>query len=132
MTMKLLELWLVCEEEATYQQGTDTRSEVRQVHRERCFSRQDFSIEPGVPFQVTCQVTVPLTAMHSFQSAHNLVRWKLVVGGETVGWPAFERGFPIVVYPGSTTMQIELDAPLTRQTLLPAIRPIVTTAGASA
>src|SRR5205823_11581157 len=102
VTIRSLQLWLVCEEEATFTQGTDIRTEVREVYREMCFERCDFRIEPAAPFAAACSVAVPASAMHSFQSAHNTVRWKLVVRGEAEMWPDFERGFPIVVYPGDS------------------------------
>jgi hypothetical protein len=117
VAMKSLQLWLVCEEEATYMQGTDIRTEAREVYRQSCFERCDFRIEPGVAFTETCSVPVPPTAMHSFQSAHNVVRWKLVVRGEAESWPLFERGFPIVVYPGHATMQVEVGSHVTRHAL---------------
>jgi hypothetical protein len=113
--MKSLKLWLVCEEEATYTQGTDIRTEFREVFRQPCFERQDFRIEPGVPFQETCMVTVPLAAMHSFHSPHNAIRWQLVVHGEAEGWPSFSRGFPIVVYPGEATTQVGAGGRIARQ-----------------
>jgi hypothetical protein len=46
--------------------------------------------------------------MHSFQTPHNGVRWKLVVQGQVEGWPEFERGFAIVVYPGEATSHVEV------------------------
>ncbi|HMC11219.1 MAG TPA: hypothetical protein VKH44_08005, partial [Pirellulaceae bacterium] len=66
----------------------------------------------------------PPTAMHSFQSPHNLVRWKLVVRGEAETWPLFERGFPIVVYPGEATMQVEVGSHVTRSALLAPALPV--------
>lgn len=112
-----LQVWLVCEEEATFTQGTDIRSEVREVFRQLCFERREFRIEPAIPCTETCEVFVPDTAMHSFQSPHNVVRWKLVVCGEADGWPRFERGFPIVVYPGETTMHVEVGRQVTHHAL---------------
>src|SRR6185503_10814707 len=82
VTMKSLRLWLVCEEEATYTQGTDIRTEVREVYRQACLERSEFRIDPGVPFTDQCVIRVPGHVMHSFQSRHNVVRWKLVVRGE--------------------------------------------------
>jgi hypothetical protein len=113
--MSLLELWLVCEEEATFTQGTDVRTEVREVFRQLCFERRDFSIEPAAPLNEACNVTVPAAAMHSFQSRHNAVRWRLVVRGASAGWPEFARGFPVVVYPGESTMQVEVGSRAARQ-----------------
>jgi hypothetical protein len=112
--VKSLELWLVCEEEATYRQGTDIRTEVRRVVEERLSSHRDFQIEPALPFQTEVAVAIPATAMHSFHSPHNSVSWKLVVRGEVAHWPKFERGFPIVVYPGEATQRVEVSANVAR------------------
>lgn len=106
--IRSLELSLVCEEEATFTQGTDVRREIREIYRRTLWKREAFRIEPAKPFQENCSLLVPLTAMHSFQSPHNAVRWKLVVRGEAATWPVFQRDFPLVVYPGEETMQIEL------------------------
>jgi len=124
VTLKRLELWLVCEEEATYTQGTDVRAEVRQVFRQLFFERHDLRVEAGAPFQEQCAITVPATAMHSFQSPHNAVRWKLMVHGEAEGWPEFERGFPLVVYPGEATQQIEVAGRVARAALAPPHAPL--------
>jgi hypothetical protein len=94
-----LELWLICEEEATYQQGTDVRTERRRVHRQRVFRADEFAIEPAQPFEAQCGFRIPDDAMHSFQSEHNAVHWKLIVVGQATSFPIFERTFPIVVYP---------------------------------
>ena len=97
--MKTLALDLVCEEAATYREGTDVRTERRAVFKRQIFRRTDFSIEPGMPFEQECTIEIPHDAMHSFQSEHNAVNWKLVVFGEAEGWPPFERSFPMILYP---------------------------------
>lgn len=106
--VKSLELALVCEEEATYHQGTDIRSEVRVVYRQTLLECSDFKIDPAVAFQQSCSVLIPPYAMHSFQSPHNSVQWKLIVKGKVARWPEFERGFAIVVYPGEATSQVDV------------------------
>lgn len=116
-TMRSLELSLVCEEEATFTQGTDVRREIREVYRQSLWRREQFQIEPGRPQLESCCFRVPTTAMHSFQSAHNAVRWKLVVRGEASSWPVFERDFPLVVYPGEATMQLEVASQAARRAL---------------
>ena len=103
-----LELWLVCEEEATYRQGTDIRTEVRRVMEKQLFQRKNFRIEPVEPFQALINLPIPATAMHSFQSPHNSVQWRLVVRGHVANWPQFERGFSIVVFPGEATLRVEV------------------------
>lgn len=103
--MKSLELWLVCEEEATYHQGTDIRHELRIVLEKQLHAQGDLEIEPAAPFRTTCLLPIPPTAMHSFQSEHNAVHWKLVVRCVPAHWPPFERRYPIVVYPGEATLR---------------------------
>ena len=97
--MNLLEIDLVCEEQATYRQGTDTRTEQRRVYAARVFERRKFDIPPGMPFEQQCRIEIPLGAMHSFQADHNAVQWRFVVRGEVTGWPKYERVFPIIVFP---------------------------------
>jgi hypothetical protein len=97
--MRSLALSLVCEEAATYQQGTDLRTETKRVFDRQIFRKSDFRIDPGLPFEHQCTVEIPAEAGHSFQSEHNAVNWKLVVRGEADAWPPFERAFPIIVYP---------------------------------
>jgi hypothetical protein len=99
MTIRSLEVWLACDERATYRQGTDTRTESRRVYCERCFVRQDFQIQQGLPFESRCRLRVPEGAMHSFQADHNEISWKLIVKGNVEGWPEYEREFQIVVNP---------------------------------
>lgn len=96
-----LDLHLVCEEEATFSQGTDIRTEVRRVHSQQVLAAGELQVGPGQPFERRCNLVVPETAMHSFKSAHNAVHWKLVVRGKPRHRPAFERTFPLIVHPRS-------------------------------
>ena len=98
-SLRLLEMKLVCAEEATYHQGTDIRTESRVVSEQNVFRRESVRIEPGVPFEIQEAVRVPDQAMHSFQSGHNAVHWKLVVRAEPESGPCFVRSFPVIVYP---------------------------------
>jgi hypothetical protein len=101
LTMRALTLHLVCEETATYRQGTDIRTETKQVFDRQIFRRLEFSIAPGVPFEHECLIEIPADAVHSFQSEHNAITWKLAIRGEADAWPCFERCYPIIVYPPS-------------------------------
>jgi len=90
---------IVCEEQATYQQGTDTRTATAVVHRQNVYSARRFQISPGVPFEANFALAVPAGAMHSFSAPHNAIKWMLVVRGRMARWPEFERRFPLYVYP---------------------------------
>jgi hypothetical protein len=130
LKMRSLQVSLICDEEATFTQGTDIRTESRNVYRQLCFERHDFLVETGQPFTQLCRISVPMTAMHSFHSPHNVIRWKIVVRGDAEKWPAFERAFPIVVYPGEMTTQLEVGSRIARQALMPAPGAVVAGAGA--
>jgi hypothetical protein len=101
ISLDSLRMSLVCEEEATYRQGTDIRTESQPVHEQLVFSRARVRIDPAVPFELQVRLRVPAHAMHSFQSGHNAVRWKLVVKAEPERWPMFLRSFPVLVHPAS-------------------------------
>jgi hypothetical protein len=92
-------LFLVCEEESTYHQGTDVRTERRVVHRHSVFCQQSLKLDPMQPFEFECRFAVPDAVMHSFRSRHNAVQWKLMVQGEALSCLTVIRTFPVVVYP---------------------------------
>ncbi len=94
-----LEMLLVCEEEATFRHGTDTRTETRRTFQQPVFHTEQFEIHRGLPFETTCELAIPDGAMHSFKSEHNEVNWKIVVKGAVAGWPDYERSFPVIVRP---------------------------------
>jgi hypothetical protein len=96
-----LALFLVCDEESTYRQGTDVRTESCRVFSQLVFSQEGFRIEPARAFEREVTLEVPTHVMHSFQANHNAVHWKLLVCCSTRRWPKIERSFPIVVYPDS-------------------------------
>jgi hypothetical protein len=99
LRLERLELLLVCDEEATFRHGTDTRTETRRVHQQVLLEDDEVAVAGGVPFQTECELAVPTEAMHSFKSAHNEVTWKILVKGSPTRWPDFERSFPVLVYP---------------------------------
>jgi hypothetical protein len=99
--VRWFQIQLVCEEQATYQQGTDTRTATVVVHRNTAFSQRNFDISPDAAFEISFSLRMPATAMHSLSAPHNAVTWSLVVRGRMAGWPEFERRFPLYVYPDS-------------------------------
>ena len=104
LTFNAIEVLLVCEEKATYRQGTNTRTETREVYQQEILRCEDFEVHRGLPFETQCELAVPAAAMHSFRSEHNEVNWTVVVKGDVAGWPDYRRAFPVVVQPanGST------------------------------
>lgn len=99
VTIKDLKVFLACYEETTYQQGTDVRTERSEMTRRIVLGPKQFVVEPEKPLELDCQFTLPLDTMHSFQSPHNAIVWKVVVEGDAPRWRTFCRSFPIVVHP---------------------------------
>jgi len=99
LQVRWLQVQLICEEHAVYQQGTDTRRATARVNREILYSGRKFDIEHGRGFETRCSFTVPARAMHSFAATHNAVQWSLVVRGRLSRWGDIERRFPVYVYP---------------------------------
>jgi hypothetical protein len=101
LNVKGLRVSLVCQEEASYGEGTNVRTETRRVVAVEVLRREAFSISRAFPYEVHQVVRVPARAMHSFEAKHNKVRWLVVVAGEVAGWPNFEHTFPVVVHPAA-------------------------------
>jgi len=99
LRLKSFAFCLTCEEETTYQQGTDIRTESLRVFNQVLLDEHDVKIEPAHPFEREIEIRIPESAMHSFVSPHNAVQWKLIVHGHAESWPPFDRSFPLVVYP---------------------------------
>lgn len=113
-SLRALELYLELEEFATFRQGTDTRTDRAVVGREIVKIWTDVPIAAGGRFETHVTLSIPSSAMHSFASEHNAVKWRVVVIGRPERWPAFIRVFPLVVFPadanGSPDAAIEQDA----------------------
>ena len=96
-----LRISLVCEEEATFHQGTDVRTEIKPVFEQTLLREKNIQVRQGTPFEQLTEVTIPPSVMHSFQSRSNAVRWKVIVKATTKRWGAVTRSFPVVIFPGS-------------------------------
>ncbi len=94
-----LRLLLVCQERGTFTQGTNLRIDQRRVFERVLYEADSVEVRQGAPFEIRSDLVLPAHAMHSFQSEHNEVNWSLLVVARPSGWPAFERQFPVVVYP---------------------------------
>ena len=101
LTMNRLRVLLICEEIATYRQGTDTRTEIREVFRKELFRRDNFEIRGGMPFECDIDLALHDGAMHSLAADHNEIAWTLLVEADAAGWPQCKRAFPVIVRPAN-------------------------------
>ncbi len=108
MKLRKLTLELVCQEVASYQQGTDSRTSVESVYRDELRKWQGLSVDAGEPFEAEITIAIPANAMHSFRSQHNEIRWMLVVRGETDRQQEVLRQYNMNVRPASKRDDSEL------------------------
>ncbi len=99
LTLRKFKVLVVCEETATYQEGTNPRTESRRVYSSELVSREKIQVQPGAPLEVTCEFELPEGAMHSFKSSNNSIDWQIVIEGRPRRLDRYERSFPVVVYP---------------------------------
>lgn len=105
-----LEVSLICEEQATYRQGTDTRTERVTVYKQSLLRREQIDILPGKPFEAMGELQLPDPCMHSFKANFNEVQWKLVAAVEISGRPGFVREFSVLVYPTISARPVVSDS----------------------
>ena len=99
LRLKRLKVILTCEEETIYRQGTDVRVEKHAALAEILLNERDIKVDPQAPWEQQLRIDLPENIMHSFVGAHNAIRWKIVVSGESRPWPSFCRSFPLIVHP---------------------------------
>ncbi|MEN0111437.1 MAG: hypothetical protein AAF805_12010, partial [Planctomycetota bacterium] len=90
---------LVCEEVATYRQGTDARTAVAEVHRAVLLRERSVTLDAGEPLRRDFRVAIPASGPHSFVSPHNEVRWLLETRLTAAGRAEVRRRFPLCVHP---------------------------------
>lgn len=99
LSIRQMDVQLICQEKATYRQGTDTVTDTETVCRLPILNQYDVDVEAGLPFETRCTFSIPTDAMHSFLANTNAVNWKLSVHVQLQRWPDFHRDFPVVVRP---------------------------------
>ena len=99
--LQSLEVELICEEQVTYNQGTDIRTETAVVFADRMMRQRGVSLTIGKPFETELEFKLPPAAMHSFKSNNNRIQWKIVVTAKAKNWPNLTRTFRILVFPDS-------------------------------
>jgi hypothetical protein len=93
-----LNIVLTGREEATYTQGTDTRTDTNEFHRTVILEASD----PGRIEGGMTTMNVPAASMHSFKADHNKIVWTLTVSGNIRWWPDVDESFDITVSPAGT------------------------------
>jgi hypothetical protein len=89
---------LVCQERVSFTDGTVTRWAQEQVYEAEQWRADDLELTRDRPLDQEFTVAMPAGAMHSFQSAHNSISWKLRVEEQILGrWRPWRHEFPIIL-----------------------------------
>ena len=59
---------VVCEEQASFHQGTHVRTECQVVHCQPLFEERDVKVKADAPLEREGEIEIPVGAMHSFRS----------------------------------------------------------------
>jgi hypothetical protein len=86
-------------ERATYQVGTNTRTESQDFFEQVLVDRPAPMGGMMGGMDGSAAFTFPEDSMHSFQSAHNRVIWQIELQGEIPRWPDVKENYPLVVLP---------------------------------
>lgn len=100
MLLDSLEVTLECEEEAVFQQGTNSITASSLVCRQDVFAGTNITVDAGQPFEHHDTLVIPSGAMHSFISPHNRISWRLSVKASINNRTGYSRDFPLIVIPG--------------------------------
>lgn len=98
-----LNIVLICEEEAVFTHGTNTRREKQRVYQQLIFGEEGIDVTQEKSFDVEIPLTIPHDAMHSFVAPRNQINWRILIQGTAGCYPMFERSFPLVVYPAAVS-----------------------------
>ncbi len=110
LRLKFLDVLLVCVEEATFNEGTNTLTDRRKVYSHRLLRKRGVALSSDAPFRQTIEFEIPQTAMHSFQSSSNRITWQIEIHGQIQGFPRVERVFEIIVIPRRDHVHLETRA----------------------
>jgi hypothetical protein len=96
LSLRQVELTLICTESITHTAGENTSRESKEVVCSRVAGPA-----PGLEGGLRGSLTVPAQAMHSFDADHNKITWQLVVTGRVGGFLSYRAHYPVIVQPTS-------------------------------
>ena len=90
-----LTITLIGTEQVHYRRGTDTATDHHEFFSSTLFTASSYNIPRSESFQLV----IPRLAMPSFESANNMIIWKVVVHGDITRWPDVKEEYILKVNP---------------------------------
>jgi hypothetical protein len=97
--LRALGVDLVCDEIASFRQGTDSRTATVEVYRRSLLAEKRIDARAGESLRRELEVRTPTGGPHSFVSPNNEVRWSIEVTITPVTRAEVRRRFPLCVHP---------------------------------
>ncbi|BDS06823.1 hypothetical protein NT6N_18630 [Oceaniferula spumae] len=95
-------VYLIGEEEAKYQRGTDTKTATETFHEQALIETQDpRKMKRGSATIDLSEITTPI--MPSWKSSNNKIKWSILVHGKISFWPDINDRYEIEVHPLDVT-----------------------------
>jgi hypothetical protein len=88
---------LRCRELTTFTEGTNTRTDSKNVFQQTLYQESDFRVETELPFRRLLDFSIQENAPVSFKAEHNEIRWEIVITGTRRKHSVLERIFPFKV-----------------------------------
>jgi hypothetical protein len=93
--LQTLTITLIGEEQATYRRGTDTHTDTSEFCALPLYEAHGSRISR----RGSLQLAIPVDAMHSFESSHNKIIWKVKLHGDIPRWPDVSETYTLNIVP---------------------------------
>ena len=107
--LKFIDVVLKCVEQTTFNEGTNTLTEQREVFAERLFRKRGVESSYEHPFETMFNMTIPEGAMHTFSSSCNRIVWKIEIRSQIKGYPEVIRNFEFILQPTGKALVVAKD-----------------------
>lgn len=99
MKIDRVTLKLNCQEWVRYKQGTNTRTDKKDVYEQEVVLLESGEVPANWRLTGSAQLTIPAERMHSIDFSNNKIKWTLKLKTEITAWPDYEAEFKLDVAP---------------------------------
>ncbi len=94
-----VQLRLICQEQATYRQGTSTHTVTHDALSESFEVLGEGNLDRMKPLMAKTEMQIPFDAMHSFSSDRNEIKWLIECHVDIPSWPDHKTVYALNVLP---------------------------------
>lgn len=99
MKIDRVTLTLTCQEWVRYRQGTDTRTDKKDVYEQEVVLLESGDVPARWRLTGTAELTIPAERMHTIDFSNNKIKWTLKLTTEITSWPDYAAEFKLEVAP---------------------------------